>query len=415
MSVGAQTAVGCNKDATALKEAGNVAFQSGKHVQAVELFSEAILKDPSSALLRSNRAGAFASLGRHEEALGDAEKCVQLQPDWWKGYTRRGHAQFHLKQYAESEQSFLEALALNPGEKSVLQGLEKTRSHMAGGGPRAAGMAGGAPQGGFMPPPGAAGFQPPGAYQFPAGGQFPPGGQFPGQFPPGGQFPGAAPGQSPGAVAGQFPGAAAGQFAGAAGAQFPGQGPQGGVPPVAAAAGAAPDDFKKLSAEELRARLEAGAAKLSDEDLEAELRHSGITIPLGATRAEKVKLYCQTPEDIKAEARLKKKSKSEQRWAKLCPKAKKTDGEQLLERRKLWLEEWSTWDDVRLVKRLARLGIDGDGLARPQLLDELLQAETDNYVNRCSPARIQKFALIGVGITVILSFIGIAVSVVVGA
>jgi len=83
----------------------------------------------------------------------------------------------------------------------------------------------------------------------------------------------------------------------------------------------------------------------------------------------------------------------------------------LLERRKQWLDEWSSWDDARLIKRLARLGIDGDGLVRAQLLDELLQVETDRYADRCNPARIQKYALVGVGALILCSFVGMAIAV----
>jgi len=364
MAAGCQPVVGCNADATALKEAGNVAFQNGKHIQALELFSEAILKDPSSALLRSNRAGALASLGRHEEAFADAELCCKLQPDWWKGYTRRGHAQYHLKQYPGSEQSFLEALRLNPGEKSVLEALAKTRGALGTGsgvqasaaGPRAAAAA-------YAPP--AAVFVPPAAF-VPAAGN-------------------------------------AGVSAAPAASAIPTS--------AAAPVGMAPVDFKRLTNDEMRSRLEQGVAKLSDEALDTELRLAGIAVPPGATRADKVKLYTQMPEEPKPKA--KKEGVVKRLRAKLCPKAaKKSEGELLLEKRKNWLEEWNSWDDDRLVKRLARLGIDGDGLSRAQLLDELLQVETDRYSNRCNPQRIQKYALVGVGAAVVLTCISTVVLVV---
>lgn len=396
----AQPVVGCNADATALKEAGNVAFSSGKHLQAFELFSEAILKDPSSALLRSNRAGALASLGRHDEAFADADTCCKLQPDWWKGYTRRGHAQFHLKDYQGSEMSFLEALRLNPSEKSVFEALAKTRAALygatapagpvpAGAGPRAAGAPGAPPTAGFSPPP--AGF-------VPAGGAY-------------GQAAGGAYGQPAGGVYGQPAGGAYGQPIGGAYGQpaYSGQ-PAGATPgsvPGAAAAPASsvlgPSDFHRLSADELRNRLEMAASKLSDEALDTELRLAGVTVPKGATREAKVKLYCQTDEQKNAKPEKKERGP-------LCPclvskKPTASEGEKLLEMRKKWVEEWSAWDDEKLVKRLAKLGIDGDGLARAQLVDELLSVETERYSKRCDPARIQKIALAVVGAGVGLTFV----------
>jgi hypothetical protein len=183
------------------------------------------------------------------------------------------------------------------------------------------------------------------------------------------------------------------------------------VPASAATSGYAssssgPNDFHRLSAEELRHRLELGAAKLSDAALDNELALASIKVPAGATRADKVKLYVQSPEDAQNAANAKAQAKSA---AKKPAKEKKSEGEKLLEVRKKWLEEWESWDDVRLVKRLAKLGVDGDGLARAQLLDELLEVETDRYSNRCNPQRIQKFALVGVGGAVLLTFLGVVV------
>jgi hypothetical protein len=155
-------------------------------------------------------------------------------------------------------------------------------------------------------------------------------------------------------------------------------------------------DFQKLSKEELRSRLEAAAAKLSDEALHTELRLAGIPVPEKATREEKVKLYTQIPD-----APVSKKALREKKEPKTT---KKSDGDKLLEKRKQWLEEWNTWDDARLVKRLAKLGFDGEGLSRAQLLDELMQAESDAYLNRWNPQQIQKVALGCVGVTIILTF-----------
>jgi tetratricopeptide (TPR) repeat protein len=114
-----------------MKEAGNKAFQAGDFPEAVGYFTEALDIDSTSALLRSNRSGAYASLGLHAEALADAEWCINLQPDWWKGFSRRGHAQYHLGRYAESEKSFAEALRLNPGDVKTTEALARARSQMA--------------------------------------------------------------------------------------------------------------------------------------------------------------------------------------------------------------------------------------------------------------------------------------------
>lgn len=59
----------------------------------INCYSKAIEVDPSSYVLFSNRAAAYMKLKRYEEALKDADICIQLSPDflkvsknkiWWK-------------------------------------------------------------------------------------------------------------------------------------------------------------------------------------------------------------------------------------------------------------------------------------------------------------------------------------------
>ena len=48
------------------------------------MYTEAIELDPANHLLYSNRSAAYASLKKYKEALGDAEKTIELKPDWGK-------------------------------------------------------------------------------------------------------------------------------------------------------------------------------------------------------------------------------------------------------------------------------------------------------------------------------------------
>jgi tetratricopeptide (TPR) repeat protein len=71
---------------------GNAAVKSGDHETAFECYSSGIGQVGSDgeaeALLRSNRAMCLHKLGRYEEAVGDAERCVHLKPEFVKGYLR---------------------------------------------------------------------------------------------------------------------------------------------------------------------------------------------------------------------------------------------------------------------------------------------------------------------------------------
>jgi len=71
---------------------GNAAVKSGDHETAIACYSSGItqagIDSEAEALLRSNRALCLHKLGRYEEAVCDAERCVTLKPEFVKGYLR---------------------------------------------------------------------------------------------------------------------------------------------------------------------------------------------------------------------------------------------------------------------------------------------------------------------------------------
>ena len=73
-----------NLQAEQYKTRGNKALQEGKYEEAVELYGEAIALDPTNHVYFSNRAAAFANLKKYKESLTDANKTVELKPDWPK-------------------------------------------------------------------------------------------------------------------------------------------------------------------------------------------------------------------------------------------------------------------------------------------------------------------------------------------
>lgn len=67
-----------------------------------EKFTQAIEIDGSNHVLYSNRSGSYASLKDFDNALTDANKVVEIKPDWPKGYTRKAaalHGQGDLRKY----------------------------------------------------------------------------------------------------------------------------------------------------------------------------------------------------------------------------------------------------------------------------------------------------------------------------
>lgn len=67
-----------------LKTQGNEALAQNKLDEAIQLYTEAIDLDPYNHILYSNRSAAYTKAEKYELALTDAEKTVELKPDWAK-------------------------------------------------------------------------------------------------------------------------------------------------------------------------------------------------------------------------------------------------------------------------------------------------------------------------------------------
>lgn len=146
--------------AQAAKAKGNTEFQAKNFKEAIKHFTEAISFDGSDHVFYSNRSACYASLEEYEKALTDGTKCVSLKPDWPKGYTRKGLAEFFLGKYDDSSETYKAGLKLAPEDAAMKEGLKKAMDAKydvpgagappRGGGGGGAGGAGGAGAGGGM-------------------------------------------------------------------------------------------------------------------------------------------------------------------------------------------------------------------------------------------------------------------------
>jgi tetratricopeptide (TPR) repeat protein len=87
---------------------GNTAFAKGSHQVAVAHFTKALELNPSEHTYYSNRSAAYIALGKtdpsfYELAAQDGKKCVEMAPEWSKGYSRYGAALFMQKKYVNKK------------------------------------------------------------------------------------------------------------------------------------------------------------------------------------------------------------------------------------------------------------------------------------------------------------------------
>ncbi|KAM6972537.1 uncharacterized protein FYW47_004694 [Aplochiton taeniatus] len=96
-----------------LTEQGIGLFEQGQYTQAVDMFTAAILCDPKDHRFFGNRSYCYWCLESYPLALSDAQKSIQLAPDWPKGYFRKGSALMGLKRYEEAERAMEQVLKLD--------------------------------------------------------------------------------------------------------------------------------------------------------------------------------------------------------------------------------------------------------------------------------------------------------------
>ena len=112
------------------KNEGNEALKAGNLDLAIEKYTKAIELDSTNHVFYSNRSNAYTLQNKYQEALDDAVKCIEVNPQFVKGYCRKGLALFKMGKMEESVKAYDEGLAVLPGNELLLKDKASVEAQM---------------------------------------------------------------------------------------------------------------------------------------------------------------------------------------------------------------------------------------------------------------------------------------------
>ena len=115
------------EEAEQFKDAGNKALQSGDATAAIENYTKAINADGTNHVYYSNRSAAYLKNGDGNNALEDAISTISINPEFSKGYSRKGAALHHLKRYNDAIAAYEEGQLKFPNDASFKKGIDEVK------------------------------------------------------------------------------------------------------------------------------------------------------------------------------------------------------------------------------------------------------------------------------------------------
>ena len=89
-------------------------FRSGRFIEALASYDEALAVRPHSPEVLNSRANTLKALGRFEEAIAGYDSALAERPGFVKALNNRGNALIEMKRFEEALASFDAALAIRP-------------------------------------------------------------------------------------------------------------------------------------------------------------------------------------------------------------------------------------------------------------------------------------------------------------
>ncbi|KAK8584404.1 hypothetical protein V6N13_109801 [Hibiscus sabdariffa] len=116
-----------NRDASqSAKAKATEAISEGKLEEAIEHLTQAILLNPTSAIMYGTRASVYIKMKKPNAAIRDANAALEINPDSAKGYKSRGIARSMLGQWEDAAKDLHMASKLDYDEEinNVLKKVE---------------------------------------------------------------------------------------------------------------------------------------------------------------------------------------------------------------------------------------------------------------------------------------------------
>ncbi|XP_054787635.1 protein SGT1 homolog [Prosopis cineraria] len=105
--------------ATDLEAKAKEAFVDDHYELAADLLTQAIAINPSAELY-ADRAQANIKLSNYTDAVADANKAIDLNPDLAKAYSRKGIACMRLEEYQTAKDALMKGASLDQGESRFI-------------------------------------------------------------------------------------------------------------------------------------------------------------------------------------------------------------------------------------------------------------------------------------------------------
>lgn len=112
-------------DAAAAKARGVEAFKLKDFKTAIEEFGSAITHTPGDHTLYANTSASYFNLNNFEDALKMADKCIEVNPSWSKGYQRKGMALAALDKIEEAKEAYQKGLEYEPDNAQLVAAIQE--------------------------------------------------------------------------------------------------------------------------------------------------------------------------------------------------------------------------------------------------------------------------------------------------